>query len=149
MGIGFATVARTWRRWCLQPWNAETFKIPTDPELEAKIRDVARTAWWTPLGDRLLAAMLVWQGAPYTGTSLNPVRSIAPAALAPELAHSRVYLVRPFSGGCLRGGRLRGSSGPADADGKTLRRPSEQQHSGCGAFDGRTTGARHHRVPTS
>ena len=45
MGIGFATVARTCRRWCLQPWNAQTFKIPTDPELEAKIRDVARTAW--------------------------------------------------------------------------------------------------------
>ena len=38
--ISFATVARVWRRWGLQPWKAETFKFSTDPELEAKIRDV-------------------------------------------------------------------------------------------------------------
>ena len=29
-----------WRRWGLQPWRAETFKFSTDPELEAKVRDV-------------------------------------------------------------------------------------------------------------
>jgi transposase len=40
LGISFATVARIWRRWGLQPWKAETFKFSTDPELEAKIRDV-------------------------------------------------------------------------------------------------------------
>ena len=40
LGISFATVARVWRRWGLQPWKAETFKFSTDPELEAKIRDV-------------------------------------------------------------------------------------------------------------
>src|SRR5664280_3613746 len=34
-----------------------------------------RTARWTPLGNWLLVAALVWQGAPYTGTSLNPARS--------------------------------------------------------------------------
>jgi hypothetical protein len=33
-------VARIWRRWGLQPVKAETFKFSTDPELEAKIRDV-------------------------------------------------------------------------------------------------------------
>jgi len=38
--ISFATVARVWRRWGLKPWKAETFKFSTDPELEAKIRDV-------------------------------------------------------------------------------------------------------------
>jgi hypothetical protein len=38
--ISFATVARIWRTWNLQPWRTETFKFSTDPELDAKIRDV-------------------------------------------------------------------------------------------------------------
>ena len=38
--IGDATVARCWRRYALQPWRRETFKFSTDPELEAKVRDV-------------------------------------------------------------------------------------------------------------
>jgi transposase len=40
LGIGFATVARIWRKWNLQPWRVETFRFSTDPELDAKIRDV-------------------------------------------------------------------------------------------------------------
>ena len=40
LGISFATVARIWRKWDLQPWRTETFKFSTDPQLEAKIRDV-------------------------------------------------------------------------------------------------------------
>ena len=40
LGIGDATVARAWRRYGLKPWRRETFKFSTDPELEAKIRDV-------------------------------------------------------------------------------------------------------------
>ena len=40
LGIAFATVARIWREWDLQPWRVETFKFSTDPELEAKVRDV-------------------------------------------------------------------------------------------------------------
>src|SRR5689334_12947256 len=40
LGVGFATVARIWREWNLQPWRVETFKFSTDPELEAKVRDV-------------------------------------------------------------------------------------------------------------
>ena len=40
LGLGFATVARIWRKWNLQPWRVETFKFSTDPELEAKVRDV-------------------------------------------------------------------------------------------------------------
>jgi transposase len=38
--IGDATVARAWRRYCVKPWKRETFKFSTDPELEAKVRDV-------------------------------------------------------------------------------------------------------------
>jgi transposase len=40
LGIGDATVARCWRRFGLQPWRRDTFKFSTDPQLEAKVRDV-------------------------------------------------------------------------------------------------------------
>jgi transposase len=40
LDISFASVARIWRKWDLQPWRVETFKFSTDPELDAKIRDV-------------------------------------------------------------------------------------------------------------
>jgi transposase len=38
--ISFASVARIWRKWNLQPWRVQTFKFSTDPQLDAKIRDV-------------------------------------------------------------------------------------------------------------
>jgi hypothetical protein len=40
LGIGDATVARAWRKYHVKPWKRETFKFSTDPELEAKVRDV-------------------------------------------------------------------------------------------------------------
>jgi transposase len=40
LGISFASVARIWRKWDLQPWRVEAFKFSTDPELYAKVRDV-------------------------------------------------------------------------------------------------------------
>ena len=40
LGISFASVARIWRKWRIQPHRIETFKFSTDPQLEAKIRDV-------------------------------------------------------------------------------------------------------------
>ena len=40
LGIGDATVTRAWRRYGVTPWRRETFKFSTDPELEAKVRDV-------------------------------------------------------------------------------------------------------------
>jgi hypothetical protein len=33
-------VANIWREYRLQPWRSETFKFSTDPELDAKVRDV-------------------------------------------------------------------------------------------------------------
>jgi aquaporin Z len=67
-----------------------------------------RTARWTPLGNWVLVAVLVWQGAPYTGTSLNPARSLAPAVVAPELAHLWVYLVGPVVGALAAAGVFAG-----------------------------------------
>ena len=40
LGVSDFTVTTTWKKWGLQPWRVETFKFSTDPELEAKIRDV-------------------------------------------------------------------------------------------------------------
>src|SRR3954462_974229 len=38
--LSHATVARIWHRFGVQPWRRQTFKFSTDPQLEAKIRDV-------------------------------------------------------------------------------------------------------------
>jgi len=40
LGISFASVARIWRDNDLKPWKQQTFKFSTDPELDAKVRDV-------------------------------------------------------------------------------------------------------------
>src|SRR4249919_3105557 len=40
LGISNVKVADVWREYGLQPWRAETFKFSTDPQLEAKVRDV-------------------------------------------------------------------------------------------------------------
>ncbi len=40
LGIGDATVARAWRAYGIQPWRQGTFKFSTDPQLEAKVKDV-------------------------------------------------------------------------------------------------------------
>jgi transposase len=40
LGISHVWIGKIWRRWGLQPWKAQTFKFSTDPELEAKVRDV-------------------------------------------------------------------------------------------------------------
>jgi transposase len=40
LGISHVWVSKIWRRWGLQPWRTETFKFSTDPQLEAKIRDI-------------------------------------------------------------------------------------------------------------
>ena len=59
----------------------------------------ARSARWTPLVLWPLIASLVWQGAPYTGTSLNPARSFGPDLLASLLTdHYWVYVAGPGAG---------------------------------------------------
>jgi transposase len=40
LGVSDASVARIWRDWNLAPWRSQTFKFSTDPELDAKVRDV-------------------------------------------------------------------------------------------------------------
>jgi transposase len=38
LGISFASVARIWRRWGIQPYRVGAFKFSTDPEPDAKVR---------------------------------------------------------------------------------------------------------------
>ena len=38
--LHFTQVAAIWRKWGIRPWREETFKFSTDPQLEAKVRDV-------------------------------------------------------------------------------------------------------------
>jgi transposase len=40
LGLSNVKVADVWREYGLQPWRAQTFKFSTDPQLEAKLRDV-------------------------------------------------------------------------------------------------------------
>jgi transposase len=38
--VSHDSTSRLWRRFGIQPWRSETFKFSTDPQLEAKVRDV-------------------------------------------------------------------------------------------------------------
>jgi len=58
----------------------------------------ARTTRWTPLAVWIVIAVFVWQGAPYTGTSLNPARSLGPAAVGGHWTDYWVYVVGPLGG---------------------------------------------------
>lgn len=60
-----------------------------------------RTARWTPLAVWVVVALLVWKGAPYTGTSLNPARSLGPALVAARWSDYWCYVVGPLGGSAL------------------------------------------------
>jgi hypothetical protein len=38
--VSHSTVARVWAEHEVKPWQVETFKFSTDPQLDAKVRDV-------------------------------------------------------------------------------------------------------------
>jgi DDE superfamily endonuclease len=40
LGISHSTVARVWAEHDVKPWQTETFKFSTDPQLEARVREV-------------------------------------------------------------------------------------------------------------
>ncbi len=57
-----------------------------------------RTTRFTPLANVVLVASLVWGVGPYTGTSLNPARSLGPALLLPTWHAFAAYVVGPLAG---------------------------------------------------
>ena len=62
------------------------------------------TTRWTPVAVWLVVALLVWQGAPFTGASLNPARSFGPAIVSGHLAKLWIYFVGPLAGSILASG---------------------------------------------
>ena len=60
-----------------------------------------RTARWTPWAALVLVAVEVWRGAPYTGTSLNPARSLGPAVVAGVAGQLWIYFAGPLAGAVL------------------------------------------------
>ncbi len=83
----------------------------------------AGTARYTPLGAWALVTVLVWQGAAYTGTSLNPARSLGPALLAPLLAPLWVYVAGPLLGAVLACGLVALAGGAEQVTAKLLHDP--------------------------
>ncbi|HZU71737.1 MAG TPA: aquaporin [Acidimicrobiales bacterium] len=63
-----------------------------------------RTARWTPWAVLVTVALEVWRGAPYTGTSLNPARSLGPAIVSGHLGGLWIYLVAPLAGATVAAG---------------------------------------------
>jgi aquaporin Z len=66
-----------------------------------------RTARFTPLAVWVAVTIFVWRGAPYTGTSLNPARSLGPAVVAGDFSHYWVYVAGPLGGAVLAVALLR------------------------------------------
>ena len=58
----------------------------------------SRTMRWTPLAVWVIVTLEVWQGAPFTGTSLNPARSFGPALVSADFHAYWVYVVGPLAG---------------------------------------------------
>jgi aquaporin Z len=58
----------------------------------------ARTARWTPMAVWPVITTLVWRGATYTGTSLNPARSLGPAVIAGNFHEYGLYVAGPLTG---------------------------------------------------
>lgn len=64
----------------------------------------ARTARWTPAAVTGVLAGLIWAGAPWTGASMNPARTIGPDLVSGRWPSIWVYLVGPVLGACLAAG---------------------------------------------
>ena len=54
-----------------------------------------RLMHWTPLMTWLLIAVMVWWGAPISGTSINPARSIGPALVSWSWQAQWLYCIAP------------------------------------------------------
>jgi Homeodomain-like domain len=71
LGVSHSTVARVWAEHDLKPWQVETFKFSTDPELQARVRDVVGLYLDPPAH----AIVLAWTRSPRSRRWSGPSRS--------------------------------------------------------------------------
>ena len=64
----------------------------------------ARTARWTPAVVTGVLAGLIWAGAPYTGASMNPSRTMGPDAVTAYFPSLWSYLIGPMTGAAAAAG---------------------------------------------
>ena len=97
--------------------------------------DRRSVAPFTPYLAGVLIALLVMFEAPISGTSLNPARSLAPAALMGIFDHLWLYFVGPIAGAVLAVGVYRGLGGEKQATGCAKLHHTDQYpclFEGCG-----------------
>lgn len=66
-----------------------------------------RTASWTPLALWIVLTLLAWYGAPRTGFSINPARSLGPALITGNFSTYWIDLAGPILGTLLAVGLVR------------------------------------------
>jgi aquaporin Z len=118
--VAAAALRSTWPSWTRQIDNARTSPSPTTPSwaavgIEAGLTmalllvvftmvSSSRTARWTPAVVTGALSGLIWAGAPYTGASMNPARTLGPDLVSGAFPAWWVYLVGPPAGAALAAG---------------------------------------------
>lgn len=111
---GFAAVAPTWAasvswaRTSPQPgltgWAATGIEAALTLGLLLTVFFMvssARTARWTPAVVTGVLAGLIWAGAPHTGASMNPARTVGPDLISGDWPAVWVYVLGPATGAVL------------------------------------------------
>ncbi len=96
--------ARTVPSASVHPWVAAGIEAALTLALLLTIFSMVsspRTARWTPLVVTGVLSGLIWAGAPYTGASMNPARTLGPDIVAGGYSALWVYFVGPLSGALL------------------------------------------------
>jgi len=78
--VSHDSIARLWRRFCLQPHRTEGFKFSTDPQLDAKVRDVVGLYLHPQTTPSCCASMRNLSARPWSAAS----RSCRCAAVSPS-----------------------------------------------------------------
>jgi transposase len=164
--ISHATIARIWHRFGVQPWRAQTFKFSTDPELEAKIRDVVGLYLHPPEKavvlcvdekpqiqalERTAPVLPVRPGHPERPLRLRPARhhhAVRRAGGGHRQGHRRLHRAAPPPGvpGLPQAGRRRLSPPRAARGG---RQPATHKHPAVRAWLARHPRVHLHFTPTS
>lgn len=116
-GYAFGAV---WRRWAAGVHGARTTPEPGLPAWEVVGIEAAltlglltvifvmvsssRTARWTPALVTGALAGLIWAGAPHTGASMNPARTLGPDLATGEFPVLWAYVAGPLAGATLAAG---------------------------------------------